>query len=221
MGKALLSSRLPHGWRLLAPEDTAAEMVRDFIRPAVQAIPRAIAARLGRCRIRLTARLENRSEGVLSSRWAAGEGELDIVVATAGISFHDAAMEMLLCVGQALRETAGPAEREAYWKLLGAEMEAGATGEIDEDALRDKRRLLQSRAAARSRRRLERYATASFAGTAAEYIHCLWHEVTVRRGLAHLPERWLRRRLETFARWFPPNAGYRLYPRTLVRQSSR
>ncbi len=54
------------------------------------------------------------------------------------------------------------------------------TGEIDEDALEEKCRLLSSRISASSSRRLESYGAASFAGTAAEYIHSLWHDLTAR-----------------------------------------
>jgi hypothetical protein len=63
-----------------------------------------------------------------------------------------------------------------------------------------------------NRQLLESYGFASFAGTAAEYVHCLWHEVTVRQGPDHLPPQWLRRRLELLAGWFPPDPGYRLFP---------
>jgi hypothetical protein len=98
-------------------------------------------------------------------------------------------------------------------KLVAAEIEAGVPGEIDEAALREKRVLFSSRASARSPARLELYAQASFGGTVAEYIHCLWHDVTVRSGSEHLPAPWLRRRLELLASWFPPDRGHRLYPR--------
>jgi hypothetical protein len=57
-------------------------------------------------------------------------------------------------------------------------------------------------------RRLQRYAGVSFASTAAEYIHCMWHDVTVRTGLEHLPAEWLRDRLEFMARFF----STRLWP---------
>ena len=141
-----------------------------------------------------------------------------MTVATEGVSHHDLALELLLCVGQALWERTIPGEREAYWKLLGEEIEEGVSGEIDEQALTEKSALLASRASARSRRRFDRYARASFAGTAAEYVHCLWHNVKVRRGPEHLSARWLRRRLEMLARWFPPDRGYRLFSR--MRKSS-
>jgi hypothetical protein len=74
-----------------------------------------------------------------------------------------------------------------------------------------------SRSDANNVKRLTRYGRASFAGTVAEYVHCLWHEVTVRTGPDYLPVPPLRRRLELLARWFPPNRGYRLFPAALCR----
>jgi hypothetical protein len=35
---------------------------------------------------------------------------------------------------------------------------------------------------------------------AAEYVHCLWHDVTIRTGEEYLPAPQLRRRLELLAR---------------------
>ena len=201
------SLRLAHGWRLAG---APAEVIREFVRPALRAVPGSIAARLGVCRIRLAARLGGAD---LASQWSQSEAGLEIEVATGGIEGHDVAMELLLCLGQALWERAGPRNREAYLKLLWEEIEAGVCGEIDEEALREKSRLLASRVAASSRRRLEAYARASFAGTVAEYIHCLWHDVTVRSGPDYLPAQRLRRRLELMAKWFPPDRGYRLFPR--------
>src|SRR5438046_6837320 len=40
---------------------------------------------------------------------------------------------------------------------------------------------------AASPRRMERYAQASFAGTMAEYVHTLWHEVAINAGRDYLP----------------------------------
>src|SRR5262249_22012704 len=120
-------------------------------------------------------------------------------------------IEVLLCLGQALWERTTRAEREAWWRLLVAEIEVGVEGEIDEAALGEKRVLMGSRASARSSRRFQKYAGVSFAGSAAEYVHCLWHDVTIREGPEHLPAVWLQRRLEALARWFPPNRGYRLF----------
>ena len=62
-------------------------------------------------------------------------------------------------------------QQKAYWLPVDAELRVGTPGEIDEDALRQKKALLSSCFSATSRRRLERYGAASFAATAAEYIH--------------------------------------------------
>ena len=121
-------------------------------------------------------------------------------------------MELLVCLGQALWETLSSAELRAYWAILGDEIDSGIEGEIDEQALDAKRSLLESRSHANSRRRLESYGRASFAGTAAEYVHSLWHDVSIRSGRDYLPAEPLRRRLELMSRWFPPDRGYRLFP---------
>jgi hypothetical protein len=200
--------RLAHGWELTGLPGLSPHLVAEFIRPALRAVPGSLAARLGPCRLSLPARLRNPD---LSSRWTQTGERLEIEVATEGTEEHDVAMELLLCLGQALWETAGPGNRTAYLKLLLEEIEAEVSGEIDEQALEEKRLVLASRLSARSPRRFQRYARASFAGTLAEYLHCLWHDVTIRTGPDHLPALWLRRRLETLARWFPPDRGYRLF----------
>lgn len=182
-------------------------MVREYVRPAVRAVPAAMAKRLGPCRISI---VEVEEAGV-TSRWTAGDEGIDITVSTAGFSPHDAAMELLLCLGQALWERLHAEELRAYWKLLDEEIGLGIHAEIDERALEFKRSLMSSPAHARSLKLLLRYGRASFASTAAEYVHCLWHDVTVRSGPECLPVPQLRRRLELLAKWFPPNRGYRLF----------
>lgn len=167
-----------------------------------------MAARLGACRVSVVGALE---QPEITSRWRRGPEQTEISVAFAELEPHDVAMELLLCLGQLLWEATTEEERAAWLEQLRREIEAGVQGEIDEQALEAKQRLLAGTASARSRRRLEDYARASFAGTAAEYVHCLWHDVTIRTGPEHLPARWLRARLELLARWFPPNRGYRLF----------
>ncbi len=199
--------RLAHGWELAPPAEAA--LAREFIRPAVRAVPPAMAQRLPRCVLRLPETLENSA----ASQWTDTGDRIEIAVAVAGTPDHDVAIELLVCLGQALWERLRQPELEAWWRLLGAEIRAGTPGEIDEAALEEKRRLFAGRASARSRRALERYARAAFAGTAAEYVHALWHDVTVRTGPEHLDPRALRGRLELLAGWFPPGRGYRLFPR--------
>jgi hypothetical protein len=201
---------LAHGWRLQEQSGVSATIIRDFIRPAVRAVPSALALLFTTCRISLRPRFP---KAETSSQWFAASDELTLEVASEGIDGHELAIEILLCLGHALWEAAPAPARQAYLKLLGEEVEAGVAGEIDDESLEKKRALFASRASARSRTRLQRYARTSFACTVAEYIHALWHDVTVRTGPEHLPPRWLRRRLELLALWFPPDRGYRLFPR--------
>jgi hypothetical protein len=184
-------------------------VIDEFIRPAVRAVPRSITRCLMRCEITLPGELDH---GEAASRWTMTDQVLEIAVATRGVEPHDLALELLRCVGQALWEVVNPAMQRAWVDLLCRELAEAVPGEIDEDALDAKRGLLSSRSVAGSRRRWEAYASASFAGAIAEYTHCLWHDVTVRTGVEHLPARFLRRRLERLAGWFPPNRGYRLFP---------
>jgi hypothetical protein len=184
-------------------------LMREFILPAVKAVPPGMARRLGHCRLRLAADLGGAD---VVSEWTAGEQDLRISVATGGRTDHDIAMELLVCLGQALWEKLTSTQLRAYWLLLDSEFLAGIRGEIDEEAFKEKRVLLASRISAASERRLERYGRASFAGTAAEYIHSLWHDVEVLRGPEHLTAQPLRRRLELLSAWFPPGRGYKLYP---------
>ena len=200
--------RLAHGWTLVRGPRLSAALVREFIRPAVRAVLSSLARRLGSCRISLPPEV---ASGV-ASRWTMADDGLEVSVTTAGIEEHDVAMELLLCLGQGLRERLSDAELRAYWMLLCDEISMGFEGEIDEQALEEKRSLFESRSHANNVKRLTGYARASFAGTVAEYVHCLWHEVTIRTGPDHLPAEPLRRRLELMARWFPPNRGYRLFP---------
>jgi hypothetical protein len=209
------SVRLAHGWRLAAA-DVSKEIIEEFIRPAVRAIPPAIADRLGRCRVSLPSSMD---EDETASRWTASEDMIEIAVATSGVEPHDVAMELLVCVGQALWDVIRPGRCDAWRELLCTELAEQVGGEIDEQARDAKRALLASRSVTRGRRRWEEYARASFASTAAEYVHCLWHDVTVRTGPEHLPAPCLLRRLELLATWFPPARGRRLFPARARRRS--
>ena len=200
--------RLAHGWKLFTGHPASPPLIRDFIRPAVRAVPSRMAHQSGSCRV---LPVSNLGSSDLASQWTATDRGVEISLATTDRDEHDIAMEMLLCLGQALWERLTHSQRRAYWLLLDTEIRAGITGEIDEEALREKRALMASRFSAASGRRLERYGSASFAGTAAEYVHCLWHDVEVRSGPDYLPAPQLRRRLELLSRWFPPDRGYRLF----------
>ena len=202
------SLRLAHGWTLVRSPSMSAVLAREFVRPAVRAVPSPMARRLGVCRILVP----GETEADETSRWTPTESELEVPVAATGVEEHDVALELLLCPGQELREKLSDAELRAYWELLRREIDTGVEGEIDEPALEKKRSLFGDRSHGNSAGRLMRYGRASFAGTAAEYVHCLWHEVTVRTGPDYLPAPALRRRFELMARWFPPDRGHRLFP---------
>ena len=202
--------RLGHGWELCAVRAISATLISRFIRPAVRSIPPAMARQLGFCRVSV---VDDLGGPTVVSRWTASGRELEIEIAAAGREGHDVALELLLCVGQALWTKLTGGQQKAYWLLVDAELRAGTPGEIDEDALRQKKALLSGRFSATSRRRLECYGAASFAGTAAEYIHCLWHDVTIRAGPDFLPAPQLRRRLQLLSRWYPPAPGHQLFPR--------
>jgi hypothetical protein len=185
------------------------ELVAEFVRPALRALPRAAASRLGPCEISLQASLPEDA----ASRWIETQNALRVDVATDRVDPHDAAMELLTCIGQALWSVMARFERAAWLELLRREIDAAISGEIDERALEQKRNLFSNRAAASSGAALDAYAAESFAGTFAEYVHAMWHDVTVRSGPEHLPPENLQRRLALMERWFPPNRGYRVFPR--------
>jgi hypothetical protein len=200
--------RLAHGWTLNRGSGTSEALVCEFIRSAVRAVPYSMAQRLVSCRISLLAE----AEAGVTSRWTITSRGLEVLAATHGFDEHDVAMELLLCLGQVLWERLSDAELRAYWMLLWDEISIGIEGEIDEQALEEKRSLFESRSHANSAERLMRYGRASFAGTAAEYVHCLWHDVTVRSGPDYLPTIPLQRRLKLMARCFPPDRGQHLFP---------
>ena len=170
----------------------------ETIHEALASVPAALARRLGAVQFDLRASAEE-----VASRWRWGKTGVEVEVNPNETSPHDCALELLTCLGQALWNSASLEERRAWLKLLREEIEAEVEGEIDERALREKRAMLLSRVLAASPRRMERYAEASFAGTMAEYVHTLWHEVIVQAGRDYLPLPWLRRRFELFSRWFP------------------
>ena len=199
---------LAHGWTLNRGPGISRTLVRDFLRPAVREIPSSMSRRLGPCRIAVP----GETEADEASRWRLTKSALEVSVSAVGVEDHDVAMELLVCLGQALWEKLSDAELRMYWELLHDEISAGIEGEIDEQALGEKHSLYTERSHGRWAGRLTRYGRASFAGTAAEYVHCLWHEVTVRSGPEYLPARALRRRLELMALWFPPDRGQRLFP---------
>jgi hypothetical protein len=75
------SLRLAHGWTLVRDPSLSAALVREFLRPAVRAVPSSMARRLGSCRNSLPAEV---AAGV-ASRWAMTNGGREVSVTTAGL----------------------------------------------------------------------------------------------------------------------------------------
>lgn len=71
---------LEHGWRLAASVFVSSEVIEDFLRPAVEAIPESMARRLKPCQIALPQRLEG---GQVASRWTEFDDSIQMEVATA------------------------------------------------------------------------------------------------------------------------------------------
>jgi hypothetical protein len=70
--------RLAHRW-ILSPDSGISEsLVREFIRPAVRAVPSSMAWRLGPCRIALLAQ----AELDVTSRWTTTTSALEVSVTT-------------------------------------------------------------------------------------------------------------------------------------------
>jgi len=83
--------RLAHRWTLLRGPGFPHALVREFIRPAVRAVPASMARRLGHCRISLDV-----ADMTLASQWTETEAGLEVSVMTEGSEDHDIAMELLL-----------------------------------------------------------------------------------------------------------------------------
>lgn len=125
--------RLAHRWTLLRHPGLSHARVREFIRPAVRAVPASMARRLGHCRISLEI-----ADPTVASQWTETEAGLEVSVMTTGSEDHDIAMELLLCLGQALWEKLSHGELREYWLVLDHEIRAGISAEIDEQALEEK-----------------------------------------------------------------------------------
>jgi len=124
--------RLAHRWTLLRHPGLSHALVREFIRPAVRAVPASMARRLGHCRISLEI-----ADSTVASQWTETEAGLEVSVITAESEDHDIAMELLLCLGQVLWEKLSDGELREYWLVLDQEIRAGISSEIDEQALEE------------------------------------------------------------------------------------
>lgn len=215
-------SRLTHEWEFHAALNLSPAEERTIVREPVQAIPEAVAQRLGKVRVLAVAYIACLDTGDVISRlkpkgeahtaaWVETPERINLLLACRELDAHDTGFELLGSVAELLRPRLTHSEITAYSEILEEEIRHGVRGEMDEDALKAKQAYLPTRASRRSRAQFEPYRDISFVSTAAEYFHGLWHDVQIRIGPEHLPLAQLRRRMDLMAELFPPNAGYRVF----------
>jgi len=221
-GSFVPTSRLMHEWEFHSALTLSPAEERTMVREPVQAIPAAIAQRLGKMRVLAVAYIACLDTGDVVSRlkpkgeahtaaWVETPERINLLLACRELDAHDTGFELLGSVAELLRPRLTHSEVVAYSQILEEEVHHGVRGEIDEDALSAKQAYLASRTGRRFRAQFERYRDVSFVSTAAEYMHGLWHDVQIRVGPDHLAVAQLRRRMDLMAALFPPNAGYRVF----------
>ena len=215
-------SRLAHEWEFHAALSLSPAEERTIVREPIQAVPAAIAQRLGKLRVLAVAYIACLDTGDVVSRlkpkgeahtaaWVETPERVSLLLACRELDAHDTGFELLGSVAELLRPRLTHSEVVAYNQILEEEIRHGVRGEIDEDALSAKQTYLASRTGRRVRAQFELYRDVSFISTAAEYIHGLWHDVQIRVGPEHLPLAQLRRRMDLMAELFPPNPGYHVF----------
>jgi len=215
-------SHLAHAWEFHAALALSPAEERTMVREPVQAVPAAIAQRLGKLRVLAVSYIACLESGDVVSRqkpkgeahtaaWVESPARINLLLACRELDAHDTGFELIGSLAELVRPRLHPSELAAYSQLLEEEIRQGVNGEIDEDALNTKKAYLANRAGRRLRASFDRYRDISFASTAAEYIHGLWHDVQIRVGPDHLPIAQLRRRMDLMAELFPPNPGYQVF----------
>jgi hypothetical protein len=215
-------SRLAHEWEFNSAVALSPAEERTIVRETVQAVPAAVARRLGKVRVLAVSYIACLESGDVVTRqkpkgdahtaaWIENSDRINLLLACRELDAHDTGFELLGSVAELLRMRLTHSEEAAFRQLLEEELRHGVRGEIDEDALSAKQEYLETKAGRQSRTQLERYRDISFVSTAAEYFHGLWHDVQIRIGPDHLPVAQLRRRMNVMSELFPPNPGYRIF----------
>jgi hypothetical protein len=220
-------SRLAHQWELHSAILLSPSEERNMVREPAQAVPDAVANRIGPLRLLLVPYIACTKEGDYvsfskpdgeshTSVWVEVDGVTRVVLACRELDAHDTGFELLACVAELLRPRMAPGETREFQCVLEDEMRQSIEGEIDEEALRAKRALL-GRGGRRRSQEFEAYRDTALVETVAEYMHGLWHDVQIRVGPDHLPLAQLRRRLDLLARIFPPNEGYSVFDEAIIK----
>jgi hypothetical protein len=199
---------------------------RTMVREPAQAVPKAIAERIGPLRVLVVPYIAcaevgdvvcaTKPEGEThTAAWVDTGERTNLLIACREVDAHDTGFEFLASIAELLRPRLTISEFAAYDRLLDEELRHGVRGEIDEESLTAKQALLAIRPLRRSRLQYEPYRDISLVSTVAEYMHGLWHDVQIRVGPEHLPLQQLRRRMTLMSNLFPPNPGYAVFAKDL------
>ncbi|HUI41363.1 MAG TPA: hypothetical protein VL523_05290, partial [Terriglobia bacterium] len=184
-------SRLAHQWELHSAILLSPAEERTMVREPAQAVPDAIAERVGPVRVLIVPYVACTKDGDFvtftkpegeshTSVWVAGEGATQVLLACREMDAHDTGFELLASVAELLRPRLTPGEMAEFEGLLEAELREGVTGEIDEEAARAKQAFAARSGRRKAREEFEYYRDASMVESLAEYMHGLWHDVQIR-----------------------------------------
>jgi hypothetical protein len=229
LGTFVPLSHLAHDWEFHSAATLTPAEERTMVREPAQAVPAAIAQRLGKLRVLVVPYIAcmdsgdavcySKPEGEThTAAWVETSERLHLLLSCRELDAHDTGFEFLASVAELLRPRLFPSELDAYARLLDEEIRQGVRGEIDEDAFAAKQSVPGSRSWRRGRAQFEHYRDISLVSTVAEYMHGLWHDVQIRVGPEHLPLLQLRRRMNLMAELFPPNPGYRVFAEELEKE---
>jgi len=228
-----LFSHIAHDWQLHSALLLSPAEERIMVREPAQAVPSAIAKRLGPLRVLVVPYVGcfKSGDAVCFSKpkdeshtavWVDGDARTDLVLASKELDAHDTGFEFLASIAQLLVPKLTSHELDQYRQLLDDELDRAVGGEIDKEALEAKESYLKlSDPNPRKSEQFSQYINASAVSTLAEYTHGLWHDVQIRVGPEHLPVPELRRRMILLSQMFPPNPGYGLFARELERQEEK
>jgi hypothetical protein len=224
-------SHIAHDWEFHSAVPLTPAEERTIVREPVQAVPAAIARRVGKLRVLIVpfigclesgdavcrAKPEGESH---TAAWVKTGDRTHLLLAGRELDPHDTGFELLASIAELARPQLSFGELERYTEVLEEELQQHIQGEIDEDALAAKHALLTIRHWRRNRAQFEIYRNISLVSTMAEYIHGLWHDVQIRVGPEHLPLKQLRRRLKLMGELFPPNPGYQVFAEELEKDGN-
>jgi hypothetical protein len=225
-GKFVPLSHLAHGWEIHSMITLAPAEERTMVREPAQAVPAAIAQRIGPLRVLVVPYIACVESGDVictvkpkgethTAAWVETSERTSLLLACREVDAHDTGFEFLASVAEVMRPHLTSSELSQYEDLLNEELRHGVRGEIDEESVAAKQSLLAISSWRRSRSQYERYRDVSLVSTVAEYMHGMWHDVQVRVGPEHLPLQQLRRRMVLMSNLFPPNPGYAVFAKDL------